>query len=196
MHWIIFFVNLLIFIVHTWKSLKRNKFRVLFIFYSLSRRSLVVVQKQSMYEIILRQTYYLLITNVKSKISVFISHRSKVQVTSSRAWRKIVYTTREVKTNVSKYKLATCFSNNMWHGIANLNTQIKNKFRKNSIELSLACGLSSPTTETLRRPLVEASVLPLLDYCIIVYLDASQGYYSRQVAAFKKYMFGWGSFLV
>ena len=44
------------------------------------------------------------------------------------------------------------------------------------------CGLwfiKPCTTETLRRPLVEELVLPHLDYCIVVYLDASQGLRER-----------------
>ena len=39
--------------------------------------------------------------------------------------------------------------------------------------------VKSCTTETLRRRLVGALVLPNLDYCIVVYLDASQGLRER-----------------
>ena len=39
--------------------------------------------------------------------------------------------------------------------------------------------IKSCTTETLRRRLVEALVLSHLDYCSVVYLDASQGLRER-----------------
>ena len=39
--------------------------------------------------------------------------------------------------------------------------------------------IKSCTTETLRRRLIEALVLPHLDYCSVVYLDASQGFRER-----------------
>ena len=53
--------------------------------------------------------------------------------------------------------------------------------------------IKSCTTETLRRRLVEALVLSHLDYCSVVYLDASQGLRKRLQRLSNtcvKYIFG------